>query len=248
MPTASALSRDPTLETQVFWIKHRREIVAAIAIALLAGIAFGGYRFYATQRASAAAAVLSAATGDPDYQTLIARYPGTPASASAYLLLAESQRNEKKFAEANVTLQAFIDNNADHELIPAAKVAMAGNFESMGKIDEALAQYQQVAANYPKSFAAPLALISEVSLLKTKNRIEEARQICERVMTDYRNSLWMEEASRQLHFLKPAVTEQVAPRSTVPPLLAAPAPTVAPKPNSMPAGPPQPSARPNNPR
>jgi len=239
MPTASALSRDPTLETQVFWIQHRREIVAAIAIALLAGIAFGGYRIYAAQRASAAATLLSGAIGAQDYSTVITRYPGTAAAASAYLLLAESQRNEKKFAEANTTLQSFISNNTDHELVPTAKIALAANLESMGKTDEALAQYQQIAASYPKSFNAPLALMSEVSLLKAKNRIEEARQICERVMTDYRDSLWMEEASRQLHFLKPKVTEQPAPKPTIPPLLVAPAP--------MPTAPPQPSAQPEKP-
>ena len=40
---------------------------------------------------------------------MIDRYPNSPAAADAYLLLAEAQRSEKKFAEANTTLQAFID-------------------------------------------------------------------------------------------------------------------------------------------
>ena len=250
MPTAPLLSRDPALETQVFWLKHKTEIAAAVAIALLACVAFGGYRFYAAQRSSAASTLLGNATTEQNYQTVIARYPNTPAAASASLLLAEAQRKEKKFAEANAALQSFIDKNPDHELVPTAKMAMAANLESMGKMDEALALYQQIAASHTKSFAAPLALMSEVSLLKAKNRIQEARQICERVMTDYRDSFWMAEAARQLRLLKPAGQAQDSASRPPPPLLAAPVPVpaVPPKQSAIPAAPPQPSVSPNKPR
>ena len=42
------------------------------------------------------------------YEQVIARYPNTPASANAYILLAEAQRKENKFAEANKTLETFM--------------------------------------------------------------------------------------------------------------------------------------------
>ena len=59
------------------------------------------------------------------------------------LFLAEDLRKQKKFDEANATLQTFISKNPDHELTPTAQVAIAANLESMGKTDEALATYQQ---------------------------------------------------------------------------------------------------------
>ena len=55
--------------------------------------------------------------------------------------------------------------------------------------------YQQTAASYPKSFNAPLALLSQVHLLKAKNKIEEARLVCEKILTDYRESFWSGEAA-----------------------------------------------------
>src|SRR5262249_39692971 len=147
----------------------------------------------------------------------IARYSGTPAGASAYLLLAQKQREEKKFAEANATLQRFIEANPDHDFVPTARLAMAANLESTGKDDEALTIYQQVAAQYANTYNGPPALISQVPILKAKNRIEDARRVCEDILTKYRipgqqteasgdnrmETVWTGEAMRQLRSLKP---------------------------------------------
>ena len=239
MPTAPPLSRDATLDTQVFWLKHKTEIVAAIAVALLALAGFGAYRIYASQRSGTAAELLAGASSDRDYEAIIARYPGTAAAASAYMLLAQSEQKEKKLPEANATLQKFVDKYPNHELVPTAKTAMAANLESLGKMDEALALYQQIAASYPKSFNAPMALLSQVSILKAKNQAQEARQICERIMTDYRDSLWMTEAARQLRLLKPPGEPEQPPKT--PNLSLGPAGSIQiPQPNAMPSAPPQP--------
>jgi predicted negative regulator of RcsB-dependent stress response len=240
MPTAAPPSRDAALEARVFWWRFRKEIVAIIIIAVLSVAFFGAYRFYANRRASAAASLLASAKGVPDYQWLIERYPKTPAAASAYLLLAEKQRDEKKFAEANAALRVFIDKNPNHELAPTAEIAIAANLESMGKNDEALSTYQHAAASHPQNFNAPLALISAVSLLKAKNRTDEARRICEQIITDYGNSFWSAEAQRQLRLLKLSAPAEPTAGSTIPPLLTAP--------SAVPAAPPQPSATSNKPR
>ncbi len=256
MPTAPPVSHDASLETQVFWLKYKKEIVAVLVIALLAAIGFGSYRIYTAQRDSSAATLLGSASTEQDYQMVIDKYPGTSAAASASLLLADSQRKEKKFTEANTTLQNFIDRNPDHEFVPTAKMAIAANLESMGKMDDALAAYQQVASRYPRSFNAPVALISQVSLLKTKGRNDEARQICEGIMTNYRDSLLASEAARQLRLLKPLTQTERGPgqsapgagaSSTPPPLLTAPSNQIAiPAPN--PAAPPQPNPTIGKPR
>ncbi len=239
MPTAPPPSRDAALETLVFWERFKNEIIGALIVVLLAVIGFTGYRFYSDRQAAAASALLASAKSAQQYQQVITRYPNTPASADAYLLLGEAQRGEKRFAEANATLQAFITKNPNHEFVSTARMAIAANLESMGKSDEALSTYQQIASTYPNSFNAPLALLSQVYILKTKNRTEEARRICEAILTQHRTSFWAGEAMQELRLLKPSGPSEAAHASTIPPFLAAPAPkpgaTISPKPAPTPA-------------
>ena len=109
-------------------------------------------------------------------------------------------------------------------------MAMAANLESMGKSDEALAAYQQIATSYANSFNAPLALLSQVYILKGKNKNDEARRICETILTQYRTSFWAGEAMQELRLLKPSSTPVpvVPPGATVPPFLAPPATSTGP--------------------
>src|SRR5438874_977163 len=224
MPTLPPPSRDAALETRVFWERFKVEIAAVLLIALLAIVGFGVYRFYSDRRNSAASALLGSAKSTEDYQQVIARYPATPAGADAYLLLAQAQRDERKFAEANGTLEVFIAKNPDHEFVATARMATAANLKSLGKTDEALSMYQKIVATYPKNFNAPLALLSQAHILKVKNQTEEARRVCEKILTDYRESFWAGEAGRELRLLKPMGSSKPAARSTVPPFLAAPSP------------------------
>jgi TolA-binding protein len=230
MPTAPPPSRDVALETRFFWERFKTPITAALIFVLLGVIAFTGYRFYVDRQAAVASALLASAKSAQQYQQVIDRYPSTPAAADAYLLLAEAQRNEKKFAEANATLQTFITKYPQHELVSTARMAMGANLESMGKPDEALTTYQQVASTYPNSFNAPMALLSQVYILKAKNRNDDARKICETVLTQYRTSFWAGEAMQQLRILKPITSSAPVPTAgqTVPPMLAVPAPPAAP--------------------
>ena len=227
MPTAPPPSHDAALETRVFWERFKKEIVAVFIILVLALIGFMGYRLYSDRQAATASALLASAKSAQDYQQVIARYPTTPAGADAYLLLAEAQRSEKKFAEANATLQVFITKNPNHEFVSTARMAMAANLESMGKSDEALSMYEQIASTYPNSFNAPLALLSQVYILKTKNRMDDARRICETILTQHRASFWAGEAMQELRLLKPSGRSEPAAAPSVPPFLAAPAPMPA---------------------
>ena len=136
-------------------------------------------------------------------------------------------------------LQTFIAKYPQHELVSTARMAMAANLESLGKTDEALAMYQQIASTYPNSFNAPMALFSQVYILKAKNRNDDARRICETILTQYRTSIWAGEAMQQLRLLKPSGSPAPGPAqtATAPPLLARPP---APAPPPAPQAPPPP--------
>lgn len=244
MPTAPPPSRDVALETRVFWERFKQPIIVALSLVSLAMIAFTGYRFYSDRRAAAASAALAAAKTAQEYEQVITGYSNTTAAADAYIFLAEAQRKEKKFAEANKTLESFIAKYPQHELVSTAKLARAANLESMGKMDEALALYQQIASAYPNTYAAPLAMLSQVYILKAKDRNEDARRICETMLTQYRTSFWASEAMQQLRLLKPITASTPAPTEapSIPPMLAippVPAPQAPPAPN-QPQGVPSP--------
>jgi predicted negative regulator of RcsB-dependent stress response len=245
MPTSDSASRDPALEAQAAWYRYRREIMAAVLIMILLAAGWGAYRFYLERREASAAIALAAAHNAGDYEQVIQQYGNTAAGASAALILAETQRKDKKFTESNATLQAFIDKHPEHELVPTAKMAMAGNLESMGKVDEALSLYKRIAADYPRNYTAPLALLSEEALLKAKNQIDDARRVCETVLTQYSESYWASEAMRELRSLKPPASAQgaggPAANPGIPASLARPA---AIPPGAVPAAPPSASAPP----
>ena len=227
MPTPQPQIADPALDASVFWYRFRRELTIAFFVVLLLAAAWAGYRLYSNHRGELAADELAGAKNVADFQKVIAEYGNTPAGASASLLLAEKQRVEGKFDEANKTLQGFIDKDPDHELVPAAKIAMAANLQSLNKTDEALSLYKQIAASYPKSFAAPLALISQVPLLKEKKQPDAARRVCETILSQYGQSFWAGEAMREIRTLKPEATPTSSPAGNV----AAPQPGAAAMPN-----------------
>ncbi|MBA3833390.1 MAG: tetratricopeptide repeat protein [Chthoniobacterales bacterium] len=216
MATVSQISRDPALETSLFWDQYKMPIMAIIAVLALGALGFAGYQVYTQRRAADAAALLAGAKTPQEFQQVIDRYPGSGPAASAYLLLATEERAKKNYAEANATLHKFIDQFPKHELITTAWMGVAANLDSLGKNDEALSTYQRLVAEYPQSFNAPLALLSEVPLLKAKGRPDEARRACETVLSQYRDSVLMSEALRELQKLPKSATPAAQPKPAAP--------------------------------
>ena len=218
MATVSQISQDPALESSLFWDQYKVPIIAIVLVLLLGGLGFAAYKFYQQRQAKEAATMLAAAKSPQDFQQVIAKYPGSGPAASASLLLANGQRNEKKFADSNATLHHFVDQYPKHELVTTAWMGIAANLESLGKNDEALSTYQRLVTEYPQSFNAPLALLSEVPLLKAKGKTDEARQACETILSQYRDSVYMTEALRELQKLPraipPATPAKVEPKPT----------------------------------
>ena len=208
MPVTKELKTDPALDAQVFWYKYRKEIAIVLGLAVIAMVGVAGYRLYRDRREATAASLFAAAKSPAAYEEIINRYGDTAAAASAYLLLADAQRNDGKYAEANATLLRFLDKFPQHQLASTARMAMAANLQAMGKQDEAFASYQQIASAAVPGFNAPMALIEQVHILQDKGKTEDARRICETIMTQYRDSYAAMEASQLLRtFLKTAKAE-----------------------------------------
>ena len=232
MSIAKAQSPDPALEAQVFWLKYRKELLGLLAIALVAISAVTAYRVYRDRREMAASAMFGSARTANDYLQVINRYGDTSGAAAAYLLLANIQREERKLSEANTMLQTFIDKFPQHELVSTARMAIAANLEALGKQDEALAMYQLIASTSAGTFNAPHALLAQVQILQAKNRTEDARRICETIMTKYRDSYAALEAARLLRTLKSTAPQGpgsgALPTSSATPSASAPTGSVSP--------------------
>ena len=239
MPTVSQVTADPALETRVFWERHKTTIIAVAAVLLLAGLGYGSYRLYLARQAANATALLASARTSKQYQEVIDRYPQSQPAASAYLLLAREQRQEKKFSEANATLHKFIERFPKHEMITTAWMGVGANLESLGKGDEALSTYQRLVTEYPDSFNAPLALLAQVAILKAKDRVADARKIIETIMSRYRDSIVMSQALQELMSLpRPEATPATTPS------LPEPIPMERPPETPAASAPPAPSASP----
>jgi predicted negative regulator of RcsB-dependent stress response len=260
MPIAKQATTDSTLDAQVFWYKYQREIAILLGLAVLGIVGLAGYRLYRDRREATAATLFSSAKTPAAYEAIINQHSDTAAAASAYLLLADAQRKDGNYAEANATLMKFLEKFPRHQLANTARMAMAANQQAMGKEDEAFATYQQVASANVPGFNAPMALIEQVHILQEKGKAEDARRICETIMMQYRDSYAAMEASQLLRtFLKtakPAPPDVASPKpgapatSTVPPTMkvlpaAPPAPSVAAKQSAAPVtSSPAPSATP----
>src|SRR5262249_6199571 len=94
MPTAPPTETQPSVEAHVFWLRYQKQIAVALVIIVLGMIGFAGYRFFQNRRNDSAAEALGGAKSQHDYEQVIEQYSGTPAGASAYLLLAQKQREE----------------------------------------------------------------------------------------------------------------------------------------------------------
>ena len=240
MPIAKEQGTDPALNAQVFWYKYQREIAILLGLAVLGIVGLAGYRLYRDRREATAATLFSSAKTPAAYEAVINQHSDTAAAASAYLLLADAQRKDGKFPEANATLMKFLEKFPRHQLANTARMAMAANQQAMGKEDEAFATYQQVASANVPGFNAPMALIEQVHILQEKGKTEDARRICETIMMQYRDSYAAMEASQLLRtFLK---TAKPAPPDVASPKPGAPAiSTAAPTMKVLPAAPPAPS-------
>ncbi len=193
------------LEVQSFWLRYRFLILGVLGALVIASLLMAGWIFYRQQRDTAAARALATAKSPADLQKVVDQYGDTPSAASSLLLLAEAQRKDKKFAEGNTTLQTFANKFPKSQMVSTAKMAIANNLQSLGKTDEALAMFQQVASAYANDFNAPFALLAQARLLEEKKQIEEARRVCETVIAQYRDAEYpMLEAQSMLASLKPA--------------------------------------------
>ena len=220
-----------------FWIMHQRLIIRLIIIALLAVAVWGAFLFMEYRRRAGSEEALANAKTSAEYRKVTADWPATAAAGTASIRLAEELRKEGKPAEAAGALREFLGKYPVHPLRVSAAHALAASLETAGKLDEALAAYQQFGAAHGRSAFAPLASIGQARVLMALNRNEEAQKELESVEQKFPGNPFEYDARTLLDEIKNAAGRKTggSPRPT-------PAPTPAPAPAlNLQGGPPIPA-------
>jgi hypothetical protein len=226
-PASTAPKPPQEFDLLAFWILHQRLILRLVIVALLAVAAWGAWLFMDYRRDAGSKEALVAAKTAADYRKVTADWSGTPAAGTAYIRLAEELRKEGKPAEAAQALREFLEKYPVHPLRVGASHALASSLETAGKLDEALAAYQQFASAHGNSSFAPLAFIGQARVLLALGKPEDARKALESVEQKFATNPFAEDAKTLLDEIKNAAGRKTggSPRPTPPP---SPAPSPAP--------------------
>lgn len=181
-------SSDPALEMSdgdLFWQEHWKKFAAGLAAVVAALLLAGAWMLYSSHVRSSAEALYSLAATPESLRGVEEQYPGSVPAGNALLRLAALARAEGDLDKAAGELEAFVGRYSSHPLVGAGWLALGGVREAQGNNDAALEAYRKTSGAYPKSYAAPLALISEAKLIAAQGAQGEARAILESIGVSY---------------------------------------------------------------
>jgi predicted negative regulator of RcsB-dependent stress response len=232
-PASTAPKPPQEFDLLAFWILHQRLILRLVIVALLAVAAWGAWLFMDYRRDAGSKEALVAAKTAADYRKVTGDWAGTPAAGTAYIRLAEELRKEGKPADAAQALREFLEKYPVHPLRVNASHALASSLETAGKLDEALAGYQQFASAHANSKFAPLGPIGQARVLLALGKPEDARKALESVEQKFASNPFAEDARTLLDEIKNAAGRKTggSPRPTP-----TPAPAPSPAPPAIPLG------------
>lgn len=211
-PAAEQLFAPGELEADLFWEKHRKTILIAVA-AVLVVLALVTLWLINAHNTRLAAAAAFAEAGSPEaWREVMARYPSSPQAADAYFLLAESQREQGDIGGSNETYRKFLTVFPEHALAGGARLGLAENLAAEGKSAEALAALREVQVLNAGSYAASYAALLEGRMALREGRVAEARKIFSNLVATDSTSPAARVAGAQLDELVPILPpEPVAP-------------------------------------
>lgn len=223
-PDSQLIDPNSDLEAAFFFDEHKGKIIAIVLIALLAIVGFVVWNHLQNEKAKKISAALYSAKSVADWQSLIAKYPGTIAAGNAQLLLADGLRNENKIDEALKVLGDFTSGGSEHPLIAQGWLSYAATLELKGELEKASQTYANIAQQYGATEAAPAALSAQARLARDAKDLTKARTLYENLVQRFPASFWASEAQNEIERLPKAEDAVVVPEEKKE---AAPAPAAA---------------------
>lgn len=175
---------DPALEfsdSDLFWQAHWKKFVVGLVGLVVLILGVGAWKLWTAATLSSAEALYSMATGADGWREVVQKYPGSLPAGNAQVRLAESLREAGNVPAAASELEKFLANQPAHPLAGAAWLTLGELRQIEGNPDGALEAFRTASSSHKTSYAAPLALLAEANLLKTKGSVSEARAVLQSV-------------------------------------------------------------------
>jgi TolA-binding protein len=225
MPIPSEPLPDTGFDPLLFWDEHKGKVLLYGTLLIVALVGYAIYEIAKSHRIAEAGRAFAEAGSAADYRRVAERFPKSVAGGNAALALGGLLREEKKLEESEAALRKFLKDHSEHPLASSGLISLAATLEAQGRTDEALDVLRQVSTRYAASHDAPLAMILQAGILKARSRPEEARRAYEGVISQFPESIYAQQAMREMRSIQPAA-------NSVP----SPSPTAAASPASSPAG------------
>lgn len=120
------------------------------------------------QQTTPAASAVSAKSSDEKLVKNSSKPTETKTTKKTAFDTAEDQFNKKEFKKAILSYQQYVDEFPKGKFVSESKYKIGASFQELGMKDEALAFFEEVIAQYPKSDAGKKAKIRQATLQKTK--------------------------------------------------------------------------------
>lgn len=187
--TGEAARPTPTIESEdlgEFWLLHQKKIIIGAIVVAVAG---GGYWLFQRSEqikeekggAAFSAAEASFLGGNQalavtELEKIMTRYAGTTAGTQSAMLIAQSQMEQGKPAEAIAILEASL-RSAPSALQAGVQALIGAALESSGKPGEAAAAYGRAAAASQFAPDRDMQLIEQARNLVASNDLAGAEKI-----------------------------------------------------------------------
>lgn len=178
------ISHGPSAFERFLDRNQKSMILLALVIALGAG-AWVVYSGMGEGKRLTAGQALVDADDVAAMQEVAENHPGTPAAASAAVLLSDMQWDEGQQSAALETLQAEIDANPEHPATIPARARLASRRLQQGDVEGAKAGFQDLIDRPGASYLAPYALMSLSEIARDQGDVEEAQELLERASENY---------------------------------------------------------------
>jgi TolA-binding protein len=187
MPAETSSITPPPLF--MLWEQHRSKIMITLLVAMGLFFIVGVLFFWKRSERLAAESLLSSVSGVEGWQKVVHRYPHSGAAANALLLLAGAQAHNHHFEESSKTYDQFLKSFSHNPLAISAYLGKVMNEDAMGHADRAIQDLQKAVGTYPKSYAAPEALLLEARIMARLGKKEEAKRLLQMITAQYPDSL-----------------------------------------------------------
>ncbi len=143
------------------FLERNQKLLAVLAVLVALGaVAFVVMRGINHSQQTAAAHAFFKAADASALQQVTTDHVGSPAAASAMLLLAERQWQDGQKEKSVETLRNFVSEHPSHAAIGTAKASLGSKLMATGSNDAAAEAFRSLTEDPAQSFIAPFAWIS----------------------------------------------------------------------------------------